>query len=105
MSSWLNADPSQDRKDRAIDDLQDILQSNYIVVFTDEGGTNHGLHFEAGYAKALGIPIIVVGDPNGLFYLLAKARVNTEEDLFEVLPQLEAERDAAVKERYLVRDP
>jgi nucleoside 2-deoxyribosyltransferase len=57
----------------AQNDLDDINASDLIVCFTEparSGPARGGRHFEAGYAYALGKPILVVGDVENIFYAL-----------------------------------
>jgi nucleoside 2-deoxyribosyltransferase len=55
----------------ALDDLEDIKQSQVMVAFTEQrsiGYMSGGRHVEAGYALALGIPLIIVGPAENIFY-------------------------------------
>ena len=57
----------------AQDDLEDIDAADVIVCFTESprsGPARGGRHVEAGYALAKGMPIIVVGHRENVFYCL-----------------------------------
>lgn len=70
----------------ANDDLDDLSECHALIAFTEERravATSGGRHFEAGYAYALGKPVIVVGPEENVFYSLAWARFETLEALLE----------------------
>ncbi len=55
----------------AMDDLEDIGNADVFVAFTEQpsaGYTSGGRHVEAGYAIALGKPVLVVGPRENIFY-------------------------------------
>ena len=55
----------------AREDLEDIRSSDVLVAFTegpDVGHTSGGRHVEVGYAIAMGLPVIVVGPVENVFY-------------------------------------
>lgn len=57
----------------AQDDLDDIDQANVLVVFGDppgNTGARGGACVEVGYALGMGIPVIVVGFRQNVFYCL-----------------------------------
>lgn len=57
----------------AIEDLEDIDAADIIVCFTEPAGTGPargGRHTEFGYALAKGMPIVVVGYRENVFYCL-----------------------------------
>lgn len=58
----------------ATEDLEDITNADVVVCFTESarsGPARGGRHFEAGYAYAIGKPIVVVGYRENVFYCLA----------------------------------
>jgi len=65
--------PAEQVDKHAMDDLYDISQSDMLVLFT-EGATGHrgggGRHVETGYALSLGLPVLVVGEPENVFHRL-----------------------------------
>jgi nucleoside 2-deoxyribosyltransferase len=61
----------EDREKYARQDLEDIRNSDAFILFTEgEGAPGSGRHFEAGYAYALGIPMITVGPRENIFHYL-----------------------------------
>lgn len=70
----------------AYDDTADIDECHALIAFTEERrsiATSGGRHFEAGYAHALGKPVIVVGPEENVFYSLAFVRFLTLEAMLE----------------------
>ena len=61
----------------ANEDLEDILGSDLRVCFTEASGAGRprgGRHFEAGYAYAYEIPLLIVGPRENVFYCLPCVR-------------------------------
>jgi nucleoside 2-deoxyribosyltransferase len=57
----------------AEDDLYDIDRADLLVAFTepsDTGPTRGGRHVECGYALGRGIPLVIVGHRENVFYHL-----------------------------------
>ena len=79
--------PVSAQADFAAEDLQEIHRADIVMVFTDppgHGGSRGGKHFEAGFALALGKPIVVIGPLENVFfsYLATKEhRARHYEDL------------------------
>ena len=80
-SSWLHepevrfddaATEEWARRARANEDVEDIRRSDAIVVFTQVPSSSGGLHWELGYADALGLDIYVVGPVLNVFMLRSK---------------------------------
>jgi nucleoside 2-deoxyribosyltransferase len=65
----------------AVADLEDIRQaSDLVVVFTAQSvglrpAVSGGRHVETGYALALRLPVIVVGEPENVFHHLPQVTV------------------------------
>ena len=60
----------------AMEDLEDIRQSDVLVAFTegpDVGHTSGGRHVETGYALSRGLTFIVVGPVENVFHHAADA--------------------------------
>jgi nucleoside 2-deoxyribosyltransferase len=65
--------PTDDYGEHALRDLEDIDRSDLFVIFNVDPRKNikrGGKHFEAGYAYASRIPIIVIGPNENIFYCL-----------------------------------
>lgn len=64
-------------------DLEDVRAATVCVAFTERSGRRQGRggrHVELGVALALGLRLIVVGDPEHIFHLLPEVeRVATAE--------------------------
>lgn len=57
----------------AVEDLEDIQAADVVVCFTEparSGPARGGRHVEAGWAIAKGIPVVVVGHRENVFYCL-----------------------------------
>lgn len=81
----------------AATDLRDIDGSDLLVAFTAgalgvDGGSG-GRHVETGYAIALGMPVLVVGEPENVFHRYPRACAvvpNWHEALIELSARLVA---------------
>ena len=64
------AAPPEYREQYAVVDMDDVLNSDCLIAFTEEprGGGRGGRHVEFGIALALGKRLIVVGHRENLFY-------------------------------------
>jgi len=79
-SRWLYSDDHHLKLDRgqlpavaAVRDLEDVRAATVCIAFTEEPESPQGRggrHVELGAALALGIRVIVVGDPEHIFHLL-----------------------------------
>lgn len=74
-SSWLNEPDGLTAEDNlvpyAYQDLDDIQNADIVIVFTElpKKHNNTKAHvFEVGYAYGIGKPILVVGEPDTIFY-------------------------------------
>lgn len=67
--------PVERNAEFAQDDIDDIHAADIMVCFTEpprSGPARGGRHFEAGYAYARGLPILVCGYRENVFYCLPK---------------------------------
>jgi hypothetical protein len=64
--------------ERAEDDLEDLTNSDVIVAFTGTKGRG-GRHFELGFAFALGLGLVLIGEPEHAFHTLPKIEAYTDE--------------------------
>jgi nucleoside 2-deoxyribosyltransferase len=92
-SSWLRGQDAQfdatlppDKAAQwAQQDLADIAAAEVLLAFTEIPESPHrrgGRHFEAGYAYALGKPIIVIGPTEHAFYCLPDIQHSPDWDTF-----------------------
>ena len=62
----------------ASEDMIDLEAADIVIVFTDERRSepckSGGMHFEAGYAAGRGIPLVVIGPVENVFYSLVPRR-------------------------------
>jgi|SRR5215475_2284730 len=69
-------------------DFREIRNAHWLVLFDDSDNPSRGKYIEVGYAFALGIPIIVVGEMRSLFYYrVAARRIDSFEHLLKRLPE------------------
>ena len=57
----------------ATEDIDDILAADLVICFTEppkSGPARGGRHFEAGFALAMGMPVLCVGYVENVFYSL-----------------------------------
>jgi hypothetical protein len=84
-SRWLDSDEHHLELDSgqlpavaaAVRDLDDVRAATVCIAFTEEPGGPQGRggrHVELGAALALGMQVIVVGDPEHIFHLLPGVR-------------------------------
>lgn len=71
--------PDEQVAKHASDDLRDIDGSDLLVTFAansldlpDGFGGSGGRHVETGYAIAIGMPVLVVGEPENVFHRLPR---------------------------------
>lgn len=72
-SRWIDAGDGPDSKEWAEGDLADILQAHALVLLNPATYANAGTggrHVEVGYALALEIPVIVLGQKSNIFHEL-----------------------------------
>lgn len=84
---WLYAEEfSENAQEPAEMDLEDIDNSDILVLFSDPKGSSNrggGRYFELGYAYAMGKECIYVGEPEVVFLRLDDiTRCETLNDLF-----------------------
>jgi nucleoside 2-deoxyribosyltransferase len=51
-------------------DMAQIRAADTVVVFSEIPSTTGGLHWEAGYATGLNKPVVLIGDPPNVFFVL-----------------------------------
>lgn len=82
------------REKFAMDDLEDVLQADILVAFTEmprTGNSRGGRHVELGIAIGAGIPVMVVGPRENVFCHLPHVRhFETWPDCLDVLTQSRA---------------
>ena len=85
-SRWINGSHTVASALCAEEDLEDIRNSDTLILFTDQPGSG-GRHVEFGYALALGLNIYVVGNrfPENIFQLLRVIHCCRPVDLFHKL--------------------
>ena len=78
---WSGTDddaiPPEEATRFAIEYIEDILSSDVLVAFTEEpksGPSRGGRHVGAGVAIGLGIPVLIVGPYENVFYTLSEYR-------------------------------
>jgi hypothetical protein len=89
---WTGHTFDDDPRRVADEDCAGIAQADAVVALLPGGP---GTHWEIGYARGLGIPTCIVGDPPRKdprwprcpFYLLASHRVDTEQGALEWLKE------------------
>jgi nucleoside 2-deoxyribosyltransferase len=83
---YLEGELSQEEAEDAEMDIEDIDNSDILVLFTDPMGSSNqggGRYFELGYAYAMGKECIYVGESEILFLLLDDiTRCETVNDLY-----------------------
>ncbi len=59
------------RRHEARQDLADIVDSHLVIVLNDRNypSTSGGLHLEMGYALALRLPVLLIGEPTSIFHI------------------------------------
>lgn len=90
QADWLSGahDDTPDSQAAALD-LADVDECHVLIAFTElpgvDGRARGGRHFEAGYAHALGKPVIVIGPAENVFYSLAFERFESLSEFFLAL--------------------
>ena len=100
--------PLEDQARFASDDLEEIVAADQMIVFTEEEGnpwSRGGRHVEFGFGLAIGIPMVIIGPIENIFYAWAVthgAEVARYDTLGEYIATLSADEkplvaDVAVK--------
>ena len=83
--TWTEDMGECNRPQVAARDLREIEASDALLLYTPGcEGSHGGVHFEAGYAKALGKLFFVVGEPVHIFCEIADAIYPSVQDFMDV---------------------
>lgn len=75
----------------ASEDILDLEGSELVIVFTEPEriATHGGKHFEMGYAMGLGIPVLLVGEPENIFSFIADFGVESVDLVVKAVTDIE----------------
>lgn len=81
-SRWLDVkEPYPPAETCAVVDLVDVRRADLVVCFSPRSGFysgRGGRHVEFGYALAMGLPVLLVGEPENVFHWLVPCCAETD---------------------------